>query len=827
MNSKAIIWTLSGLIALSSCASKSKQTSDEVLQSIPFQQVTLQDNFWLPRLKTQKEVLVPFALDKVRPAMDNLRKTGNYLHGVKDELPFPHRFVASDLYKVMEGAAYLLTLEKDAMLEHTMDSIIDLIGRAQQDDGYLYESHITGVSANHEHWGGGGMGDKPYSWVVHSHELYNMGHMYEGAVAYYQATGKDKWLKIAEKNARHINHVFFEGDPKYNGGKPVNQAPGHEEIELALVKLFHATGDSLYLNMAKRFIDIRGVTYKPEGDGVMSPSYAQQHQPVRQQTKAVGHAVRATYLYSGMADVMAQTGDQTLRPALDSIWANIVDTRMHITGGLGAVHGIEGFGPEYLLPNKDAYNETCAAVGNVMFNYRMFMAEKDAKYIDVAEVALYNNVLAGVNLEGNRFFYVNPLETDSRQAFNQGVKGRSPWFGTACCPSNIARLIPQIPGMMYAYTDDEIYCTFYAGTSTVVPLKKGKVSVTQQTEYPFDETIRFEINPEGKSQKFAMHLRIPTWADTQFVPGKLYSYVNARPADWKLLVNGEEVEATPEKGFVTIDRTWKQGDRVELRLPMDVHFNKALPQVEADRGRLCVTRGPLVYCAEAVDNTAMPASYVLSPEAGTSVKKADSGIMRGIDFVTVKARSVQEEGNGSLTMVPYYAWDNRGDDAMIVWMADNDELAKASIPTIPEYISDVKATHTFDQDDVLAMVTNGYPASSFDTSIPRWTSWPQKGKEQTVELTLKRPLKLQSLSVYWYDDKGGVQVPESWTMEYKENGEWKQFPIYVTDEYRVLKDQYNMVHPGEDIMAEALRLHIVPKADAAAGILSVQIEEAK
>ena len=822
MNSKAIIWTLSGLIALSSCASKSKQTSEEVLQSIPFQQVTLQDNFWLPRLKTQKEVLVPFALDKVRPAMDNLRKTGNYLHGVKDELPFPHRFVASDLYKVMEGAAYLLTLEKDAKLEHTMDSIIDLIGRAQQDDGYLYEAHITGVSANHEHWGGGGMGDKPYSWVVHSHELYNMGHMYEGAVAYYQATGKDKWLKIAEKSARHINHVFFEGDPNYNGGKPVNQAPGHEEIELALVKLFHATGDSLYLNMAKRFIDIRGVTYKPEGDGVMSPSYAQQHLPVRQQTKAVGHAVRATYLYSGMADVMAQTGDQTLRPALDSIWANIVDTRMHIT-----VHGIEGFGPEYLLPNKEAYNETCAAVGNVMFNFRMFMAEKDAKYIDVAEVALYNNVLAGVNLEGNKFFYVNPLETDSRQAFNQGVKGRSPWFGTACCPSNIARLIPQIPGMMYAYTDDEIYCTFYAGTSTVVPLKKGKVSVTQQTEYPFDETIRFEINPEGKSQKFAMHLRIPTWAGTQFVPGKLYSYVNARPADWKLLVNGEEVEATPEKGFVTIDRTWKQGDRVELRMPMDVHFNKTLPQVEADRGRLCVTRGPLVYCAEAVDNTAMPASYVLSPEAGTSVKKADNGIMRGIDFVTVKARSVQEEGNGSLTMVPYYAWDNRGDDAMIVWMADNDELAKASIPTIPEYISDVKATHTFDQDDVLAMVTNGYPASSFDTSIPRWTSWPQKGKEQTVELTLKRPLKLQSLSVYWYDDKGGVQVPESWTLEYKENGEWKKFPIYVTDEYRVLKDQYNMVHPGEDIMAEAFRLHIVPKADAAAGILSVQIEEVK
>lgn len=828
MNKKTVFLVLSGLVMLFPCASEGREHSEEVLQPVPFQQVTLHDNFWLPRLKIQKEVLVPFALDKVRPAVDNLRKTANYLHGVKDELPFPHRFVASDLYKVMEGAAYLLTLERDEALEHTMDSIINIIGQAQKDDGYLYEAHITGVSANHEHWGGGGMGDKPYSWVVHSHELYNMGHMYEGAVAYCQATGKDEWLKIAEKNARHINHVFFEGDPEYNGGKPVNQAPGHEEIELALVKLFKATGDSLYLNMAKRFIDIRGVTYRPEGEGVMSPSYAQQHLPVRQQTKAVGHAVRAVYLYSGMADVMAQTGDSTLRPALDSIWANIVDTRMHITGGLGAVHGIEGFGPEYLLPNKDAYNETCAAVGNVMFNYRMFMAEKDAKYIDVAEVALYNNVLAGVNLEGNRFFYVNPLETDGRTAFNQGLKGRSPWFGTACCPSNLARLIPQIPGMMYAYTDDEIYCTFYAGTSTVVPLEKGKVSVNQQTEYPFDETVLFEIDPERGRQRFALHLRIPTWAaGSQFVPGRLYSYANPGQAGWKLLVNGREVKAVPERGFVTIDRTWKSGDRVELRLPMEVRYNRALPQVEADRERLCVTRGPLVYCAEAVDNTALPASYVLSPEADASVWKADGGLMEGIDFVTVQAHSVQDSTGCTLTMVPYYAWDNRGDDAMTVWLADNDALASASMPVIPGYVSNVTATDTFERDDVLSMVTNGYPSSSSDTSISRWTSWPRTGKEQTVELTLKRPLRLQSVSVYWYDDRGGVQVPESWSLEYMERGEWKQFPIYVTDEYRVLKDQYNMVHPGEDITAEALRLHIIPKADAAAGILSVQIEEVK
>lgn len=497
--------------------------------------------------------------------------------------------------------------------------------------------------------------------------------MYEGAVAYYQATGKDKWLRIAEKSARHINHVFFEGDPAYNGGKPVMQAPGHEEIELALVKLYQATGDTLYLNMAKRFIDIRGITFKPEGEGVLAPSYAQQHQPVREQRKAVGHAVRAAYLYSGMADVMAQTGDTSLRPALDSIWGNIVDTRMHITGGLGAIHGIEGFGPEYELPNMGAYDETCAAVGNVLFNYRMFMAEKDGKYIDVAEVALYNNVLAGVNLEGNRFFYVNPLEVDGRRAFNQGLKSRAPWFGTACCPSNLARLIPQIPGMMYAHTDDDIYCTFYGGTSTTIPLGRGNIGIRQETGYPFDETVSLTVTPEKDSQKFALHLRIPTWAGDRFVPGKLYSYVNRQPAAWDVTVNGKKVKTKVDKGFAVIDRKWEKGDRVELHLPMGVMYNKATDKVEADRGRLCITRGPLVYCAEAVDNASAPASYMISPTEENAVIRKGEGLMKDIDFITVSAHSIQNPGDTKLTLVPYYAWNNRTDGAMIVWLAATDE----------------------------------------------------------------------------------------------------------------------------------------------------------
>ena len=667
-------WGIIILITVFSCTNTNPSVSDRTLIPVPFHEVTLTDAFWLPRLKTQKQTLVPFALDKTQPAVENLRKTANFLKEIPDELPFPHRYIASDLYKVMEGAACLLKIERDAELERQMDQIIDFIADAQQADGYHYESHITGVSKNTRPWGGGGMGDKPYSWVVHSHELYNMGHMYEGAVAYFQATGKDKWLKVAEKNARHVNHVFFEGDPTYNDGVPVNQAPGHEEMELALVKLYRVTGDTLYLNMAKRFVDIRGVTYCPEGRGVMAPEYAQQHLPVREQTKAVGHAVRATYLYSGMADVSALTGDNTLRPALDSIWQNIVDTRMHITGGLGAIHGIEGFGPEYLLPNREAYLETCAAVGNVFFNHRMYLMEKNGKYMDVAEVALFNNVLAGVNLEGNRFFYVNPLEADGQTTFNQGQRGRAPWFGTACCPSNLARLIPQVSGMMYAYTEDEIYCSFYAGSETLIPLKTGKVKIVQETGYPFDENIRFSIDPLIENQQFTLRMRIPTWTGSQFVPGDLYRYVDNIPQRWEVSLNGKKINAKVKDGFVSIRKKWKTGDRVTLRLPMPLHYTHAIEKVEADRGRVCLTRGPLVYCAEAIDNS-FP---ILQAFIGTfpdhyTVKTASDSLMKGIHFVTIPAKVALDGGiskDVSMTLLPYYAWDNRADSTMIVWIPE-------------------------------------------------------------------------------------------------------------------------------------------------------------
>lgn len=802
---------------------------EESLTAIPFNEVTLNDDFWLPRLKIQKQTLVPFSLDKTAYAVENLRRVGAYLRGEKVEKPLEGPiYVASDLFKVMEGAAYLLTLEKDEALEKQLDEIIDIIADAQEADGYLYEYHIMPPHLRNKK---DKAGDERYSWVIHSHELYNMGHMYEGAIAYWRATGKRKWLDVAEKSAEHINRVFFVGgDPKYNDGKPIMQAPGHEELELALVKMYQATGKQLYLDMAKKFLDIRGVTYFPGGSsGVMTNTYTQQHLPVRDQHEAVGHAVRATYLYSGMADVMAQTGDESLKPALESVWHDIVDRKMHITGGLGAVAGIEGFGPAYVLPNKDTYDETCAAVGNVFFNYRMFLASADAKYVDVAEVALYNNVLAGVNLEGNRFFYVNPLQADGRKTFNHGRAGRSPWFGTACCPSNLARLIPQISGMVYSHTDDDIFCGFYVGSTVDVDLAAGNVRLEQRTEYPFQGRIEFEVTPEIEGEEFTLWLRIPTWCTDRFVAGELYSYADGESGKSpKAKVNGVAVRAQVVDGYLPVKRCWKSGDKVVLDLPMRVRYSVADARVEADRNRLCVTRGPLVYCAEGVDNSHNPIHYFISDHGHKGeFDYFSEGIMQGIPFVTIPAHAVEADSSvdADLKLIPYYAWNNRGDNGtMNVWFASNAVTAREGATLTVGNVADVRATATYSGDIEYAVADGKEPKHSFDTSIPRWTSWPKLGEEQTVELKLRKSQKVESISVYWYDDKGGVQLPVEWSAEYLSGAEWHKFTPYITDSFGVAKDQYNVVHPAQDVKADAVRLRIKPKADAAVGILEAKIE---
>ena len=794
------------------------------IEPIPFHEVEMTSEFWRPRLITQRKVLVPFAFEKTEKGVAHLQAAADFLAGKKVEGHRPHRFIDSDLYKVMEGAAYLAQLQDDPELEAQFDRIVDVIASAQEPNGYLYPSHTTKVGSDKNM-----MGNEPYTFVVHSHELYNMGHLYEAAIAYYQATGKDKLLKVAEKNAQHVNQVFFVGDPKYNGGKPIRQAPGHQEMELALVKLYKVTGKKLYLEMAEKFLEIRGKTYIPDGEGVMSPTYAQQHAPLEKQSEAVGHAVRATYLYSAMADLAHLKKKNSYTRALHRIWGNVTDTRMHITGGLGAVHGIEGFGPSYLLPNADAFNETCAAVGNVLFNFRMFLVHKDAKYLDVAEVSLLNNVLAAVNLEGNRFFYVNPLEADGKYPFNHGTAGRAPWFGTACCPSNMARLLPQVQGMTYAHDDKNLYLAMYAETSTKIDIAGTSLAISQKTDYPNEGRVEVSLNPE-KPASFSLRLRIPTWTGKQFVPGKLYSYLDSSSEKWGISVNGKGVSPKTELGFAVLDREWKKGDKVVLELPMPTRLNECDERVEDNHDRVAFTRGPFVLCAEEVDNGGVTHRFFLDKKLSVGKTTLSRVKHPAGSFIQVisQANALKKAGEPEkrkLSLVPYYAWNNRKPGSMIIWFPTTPELAVFDPHALSKksIFKTLKASHTSDLDTVSAIGDGKEPRWSSGNKVQRWTSRPQLGKEQWVEGHFAKPRKVRDVGVYWMQDQQDVKFPKEWSLEVRNKGEWKPFELYVTDRYDNRANQYNVVHPAAPLTCDAIRIKMMPKEDAAVGILEVKV----
>lgn len=788
------------------------------IKPITFNQVKLNDSFWLPRLETQKKTTLPFALHKTEHAVANLKRCANFLKGIPDEKPFTHRFVSSDLYKVMEGAAFLLMLNRDAELEAQIDEIIDIIAGAQQDDGYLYVNHITNTFNVDE------MGTKPYSFVIHSHELYNVGHLYEGAVAYYQATGKDAWLKVAEKSAQHVYKVFVKGDPNYNDGKPVNQAPGHQEIELGLCKLYMVTGNKVYLELAKHFLEIRGVTFIPDGDGVNAPDYAQQHVAVTDQDSAVGHAVRAAYMYASMAEVDMLQDRHDYTNALNKIWHNLVDMKMHITGGLGAIHGIEGFGDDFDLPNKEAYNETCAAIANVFFNYRMFLLHRDASYFDVAEVSLLNNSLAGVNMEGDKFFYVNPLEADGQRLFNHGNAGRSHWFDCACCPSNIARLMPQVSGYMYATSEDEIFSLLYAGSDVSLELANGKVSLKQETEYPFEGKVKFDLDMDEDAE-FTFKLRIPSWARDNFLPGALYKYISKPKDNWTVKINGAAVQCTLDRGFASIRRTWSKGDVVELDLPMPIMSSVCDTRVDANVGRIALTRGPLVLAAEEVDNEGAVQRFFLEKEVGDFKQETiQEGNLAGMPILTVPCKEIGK-GESSMKLIPYFAWNNRGNCSMNVWFPNIESLAQKSLDSMQfsnEHYGDITATHTANCDTIEALRDGRRPQSASDRSLPKWSSMGQEGQDQEIEFNFSGTQKIESVGVYWAE-MDSIAAPESWTMEYKKEGQWLPFERYVTDFFGTDLNMYVVVHPAAALHCEGIKLKIKAQAGKAVGLLDLDL----
>lgn len=634
---------------------------------VPFTSVKVNDAFWSPRLRVSREVTIPLAFRKCE-------ETGRYHNFELAAHPSPSNvfkgllFDDTDVYKTIEGASYILQTYPDKKLEKYIDSVLSIVATAQEKDGYLYTARTMNPDGD-SRWMGKNRWDKEEAG---SHELYNLGHMIEGAVAHYMATGKRNFLDIATRFADCADRELG-----YGANKRVI-APGHQIAEMALVRLYLVTGEKRYLRLAKFFLDARGHDNGTQDNLHRSPEYDQTHLPVTKQYEAVGHAVRGTYMYSGMADVAALAGDTAYIHAIDRIWENIVSKKLYITGGIGGQRLGEAFGNDYQLPNLDAYCETCAAIGNVYLNHRLFLLHGKSAYYDVLERTLYNGLISGVSLSGDAFFYPNPLEADGEYAFNADhTKERQPWFGCACCPSNICRFIPSLPGYIYAVKSDNLYVNLFVGSSADLKVNGKKVTVVQSTNYPIDGKIKVAVRLRGK-QNFALKLRLPGWLNNEVVPSRLYAFVDtiSRPT-YAASLNGKLIDAPVENGYITLKRSWKSGDEIELSFDMRPRFIYANENVIDDEGCLAVQRGPLVYCAEEVDNDFDIRSVLVNRHAEIT-EKFMPHLLNGIVELNVagqafhydKSRKLQAM-DVNLKLIPYYAWNHRCVGKMLVWLPED------------------------------------------------------------------------------------------------------------------------------------------------------------
>lgn len=616
---------------------------------VPFTNVTLTDNFWSGRIETNRTVTIPYGFEKCEKEgrIRNFERAGGLLEGkYEGKMPFDD----SDIYKIIEGASYSLTVHPDSELEKYIDGIIEKIAAAQEEDGYLCTWKTIDPDTAPAWWVK--PGPRWYNLGA-SHELYNAGHMYEAAVAHYRATGKKNFLNIALKNADLITKTFGPGKK--------SEVPGHQIIETGLVKLYQVTKNKKYLDMAKFFLDQRGNARGHELYG----AYSQDHKPVTEQEEAVGHAVRAVYMYSGMTDIAGITKDSSYMRAVDKLWENVVSKKLYITGGIGARHEGESFGDNYELPNLTSYNETCAAIGNIYWNHRMFLLHGDAKYIDVLERTLYNGMISGVSIEGNTFFYPNCLESDGKYKFNQGSLTRKAWFDCSCCPTNVMRFIPSVPGYIYAYRGDTLYVNLFVASEANVDIAGTGLTVSQETGYPWDGKIKMTIDPE-KDKIFTINIRIPGWALEKVIPSDLYRYLKKNEQKIVLKVNGEPYTYSMNKGFASITRKWSKRDIIELTLPMPVRRVLANEKVKDDRNKVALVRGPIIYCAEGVDNDKEVLELMIPDNAGLQ-SEYQHDFLNGL--VVIKGKVSNKSGKErELTAIPYYAWSHRGPDEMAVWL---------------------------------------------------------------------------------------------------------------------------------------------------------------
>jgi len=632
-----------------SCSERPAVDDGYPIKPVAITRVKITDEFWLPRIERNRTITIPYTFGKC----EETGRIGNFAIAaglLKGEFT-GERYNDSDVFKIMEGACYSLIQHPDQKLRRYVDCLVTLIAGAQEKDGYLYTTRTINPlkmapGAGRERW----IDERV------SHELYNIGHMYEAAVAHYNATGEKTFLNVAIKSADLVNKEFGWGKREI--------APGHQEIEIGLVKLYRVTGERKYLDLARFFLDVRGrqgnYIRHPEGsrfDVYNDSVYLQMHKPVLQQDEAVGHAVRAAYMYSAMADVSEATGDKSYLDASFKLWNNVTGKKIYITGGIGSEEKGEAFGPPFVLPNLTAYTETCASVANVFWNSRLFRSSGDAQYMDILEQTLYNGLISGVSLDGENFFYTNPLESDG--SFN-----RSGWFDCSCCPGNIVRFMPAMGQYIYSTDPQGIYVNLFIGSDANMTIKNSEVALTQITKYPWEGRTDLIVTPD-KETTFIVRIRIPDFTGKNPVPGGLYSYLDSENEKVEISVNGDIVEYKTDRGFALLERTWKKGDKISVIFPMKIREIVARPEVKSDSGRIAFSRGPVIYCVEEADNGKVRNMTVgKNPDPAFKYR---SDLLTGVGII--KFKGFDSKGKEKEYMaIPYYAWANRGKGEMAVWI---------------------------------------------------------------------------------------------------------------------------------------------------------------
>lgn len=639
------------LLTVVSCTSGEKETPSKnqtekgyQIEPVDIQQIQLTDSFWLPIIERVQEKTIAYALAKCEEEgrIENFLIAGGQMEGtVRGEMPFDD----TDVYKIIEGASNSLISAPNKHLENLLDSLISIIKVGQEKDGYLTTWRTINPAEPPATWVKVEEG-KRWESLFMSHELYNAGHLYEAAAVHFKATGKRNFLDLALANADLMVQTFGDSPQQ------IKAVPGHQIIETGLIKLYQLTQKEAYLNLAKYFLDNRG---NPENHDLFGP-YSQDHAPVVEQDEVVGHAVRAMYMYAALTDIAALQQDRSYAQAVSNLWNNMVSKKIYVTGGIGAKHEGEAFGANYELPNLTAYNETCAAIGDVYWNHRLHNLYGDVKYFDVIERTLYNGLISGLSLDGVNFFYPNALESDGVYQFNQGACTRKSWFNCSCCPTNLIRFIPSIPGLIYSKSKEAIYINLYASSKATIDYNGQAIEVEQSTQYPWEGKVAIAVSPQEKMH-FTLKLRVPGWSRNEVLPSDLYAYSNESMPQPTLHLNGQKMDASIQDGYFILSRKWDPNDRVEITFPMRVRTVQANEKVAEDRGKLALEYGPLVYAVEGIDNPQFEQVRVSSTDQFSVQYET---LLKGVN--TIKWDQFKA--------IPYYAWSNRGIGKMKVWLTE-------------------------------------------------------------------------------------------------------------------------------------------------------------